>query len=313
MKAVIYAIFEIPAYLCLRSLIAVLNFLPLNARISLLSGLGRLIVTILPRYREVALRNMELAFPDKDINWRRDLLGKSYTEMARTVVDFARLGQIDLAWINQNVEQPLGELFARIRKESPDRGILIATGHLGSFELLAHVAPLVGYPISFVFRDFNMRLISKWWRSVREANGNRSIPRKGAFAQVLSELNAGRNVALLFDQNVTRNHAVFVPMFGRLAATSKSVALAALRTGANMMVVGIRYVGNGRYCIDAIECPYRDLAINDALTSDQKVAMITERATKILEGMILKYPEGWFWMHRRWKTTPKEGDAKFYH
>jgi KDO2-lipid IV(A) lauroyltransferase len=35
------------------------------------------------------------------------------------------------------------------------------------------------------------------------------------------------------------------------------------------------------------------------------VPAITQRFTTALEGMIRRYPEQYFWLHRRWKHQPK--------
>jgi len=30
----------------------------------------------------------------------------------------------------------------------------------------------------------------------------------------------------------------------------------------------------------------------------------TQRFTKVVEDMVRKYPDQWFWIHQRWKTKP---------
>jgi len=30
----------------------------------------------------------------------------------------------------------------------------------------------------------------------------------------------------------------------------------------------------------------------------------TQRFAKVVEDMVRKYPEQWFWIHQRWKTKP---------
>jgi KDO2-lipid IV(A) lauroyltransferase len=120
------------------------------------------------------------------------------------------------------------------------------------------------------------------------------------------------SAAILFDQNVTRNHAVFVNWFGVPAATTRSVALAALRTGAPIYVASIRYEGSDRYYVDAAECEYSDVYRKEELSNDDKVVIITQRLADQYCEMIRKFPEGWFWMHRRWKTRPEPEAAKVY-
>ena len=64
---------------------------------------------------------------------------------------------------------------------------------------------------------------------------NRDLKRK--IREIEKRLNRGRDVSLLFDQNVKRSHAVFANLFGIPAATTKTVALAALRTSAPVMLL----------------------------------------------------------------------------
>jgi KDO2-lipid IV(A) lauroyltransferase len=147
---------------------------------------------------------------------------------------------------------------------------------------------------------------------MREARGNKIIDRRGAFKAMVATLSSGMSVAVLFDQNVTRNHAVFVDWFGFPAATTKSVALAALRTEAPIFVASIRYCGSDRYRVEAEECECSDIYKNDALSTEEKVFEVTQRlASKYCE-MIREFPEGWFWLHRRWKTRPAQGDRSLY-
>jgi len=40
--------------------------------------------------------------------------------------------------------------------------------------------------------------------------------------------------------------------------------------------------------------------------TDDEIYKITQAHTRALEKWIRKYPEQWFWMHKRWKTAPSE-------
>lgn len=299
-------------YIVVRSVIALLNALPLRVRIALVTATVRLVTAILPSFRKVSLRNLQLAFPDKDAAWHEDVLRRSRESLARVIVDFARLGELNSKWVRSNVDCKFLPRFEEMKKQYAGKGVMIATGHLGSFELLAHCVAMYGYPISFVVRPFKLPRFNAWWTGIREAAGNRAIMRKGAFKDVVRDLSSGRDVAILFDQNVTRNHAVFVDWFGRPAATTKTVALAALRTEAPVIVASMGYLGADHYVINARECDFRALYADAALSSDDKVLKITEELSKCYVDMIRAHPDEWFWMHKRWKTAAHEGDENFY-
>jgi KDO2-lipid IV(A) lauroyltransferase len=305
-------ILELIAYSFVRAAVAILGSLPQSARVSLFSALFRLTFACVPRIRRTIDQNLRMAFPDRDEAWRRDITKKNAREMGRLLADTVRLPSLTPEWGESHVEIPALEAYRARLAERPARGVIIATGHLGSFELLGHAIGLRGLPLAAVARKFQSPRFDRWWTGLREARGNKIIDRRGAFKEVVSCISSGMSAAILFDQNVTRNHAVFVDWFGVPAATTRSVALAALRTGVPIFVASIRYEGKDRYYVDAVECDYSDVHRREDLSSDEKVVIITQRLADQYCEMIRKFPEGWFWMHRRWKTRPEPEAAKVY-
>lgn len=292
--------------------IGIINLIPLSRRVSVISWIIRVITSFVPSYKQVSYRNLSLVFPDRDKEFYDDIYRKSFDNLARVLVDFARLHTLDSQWVKDHVECDFLPEFARIKRENPGVGVLIATGHLGSFELMAHSIAVLGYPISFVVRNAKLPKLDLWWISTRQKSGNEVINRSGAVKKVIANLSNGKDAALLFDQNVKKNHAVFVDWFGRPAATTMTIGLSAVRCRSKIAVCSMRYLGNDRYSIDAVECDCSDVYDSEHLSLDEKILEITRRATKEFEQMILKTPEAWFWMHRRWKTAPEGETERFY-
>lgn len=304
--------FELVVYLVVRTLVALLAILPQRARVRFFSAIFRVAFAAIPRLRRTIDLNLRLAFPEASAGWRKDIAHKHARELGRLLADTIRLPSLTPEWAKQHVEIPMLERYRERLNKDRSRGILIATGHLGSFELLGHAIGLYGSPLAAVARRFSSPRFDRWWTGLRERGGNRIIDRRGAFKESVATLASGISVAILFDQNVTRNHAVFVDWFGVPAATTRSVALAALRTGAPIFVASMKYCGNDRYRVEALECDYSDISSDHNISSDQKVQRITQRLADHYCDMIRAFPEGWFWLHRRWKTRPNEGDAPVY-
>lgn len=303
---------EAIAYILVRILVATLGVLPQSARVALFGNLFRLVFALVPRIHRTIEQNLKLAFPEKDAAWRKTIARKNAQELGRLLADTVRLPSLTPEWSESHVDIPALESYRALLNENPSRGILIATGHLGSFELLGHAIGQRGLPLAAVARKFQSRRFDAWWTGLREAGGNRIIDRRGAFKEVVNTINSGMSAAILFDQNVTRNHAVFVDWFGVPAATTRAVGLAALRTGAPIYVTSIRYTGDDRYVVDALECDYSDIYHDEKTSSDEKVALITQRLANHYCEMIQNFPEGWFWLHRRWKTRPEGDNCKMY-
>jgi KDO2-lipid IV(A) lauroyltransferase len=96
---------------------------------------------------------------------------------------------------------------------------------------------------------------------------------------------------------------VFVPFFGRQAATARGPALFAIRSGAPVFVgIALRDPGwTQRYTVAIRRLPFRPTGDVDADTRS-----LLAEYTRALEEAVRQAPEQYLWQHRRWKTRPPE-------
>ena len=299
-------------FILLRIVLALLNALPFGMRVSV-ALLG---IKIFARYSKnfdrIARINLSQVFPEKSEAERERILSDSKRSLARFIVDSARIHTLDEKWVREHIECPFKEEYLKIKERSGGRGILTASGHLGSIELQAFTAPFVGRTFSFVARSLNSERLDRWWRERHERFGNQVISRSGAVAKMIRNLSSGVDVAILIDQNVRRTNAVFVDWFGREAATTFAVAHAVLKTGAPVVISSITYLGDEKYRVNERECDLGDILNDESLDEEGKIKAITQRVSSDYQRMILENPSEWFWMHRRWRTTPEGVSEDFY-
>ena len=293
-------------YCTVRAAVALLNLLPLRGRIVLIAIVFRVFLFFSARYRAIAHTNLALAFPEKDAAWRERVLREHCRSLARVIVDFARLPQLDEEWALSHIEFNELAQYRAVQRNASGKGALLVTGHLGSFELMPFYMAACESPIAFVVRNFKHKRIDDWWNRVRSARGNVVIPRKGALKGILKSLEQGVNVGVLFDQNVRRENAVFVNWFGKPASTTKAVGLAALRLKTPVLVFTIKSLGNDRYRLIMREVDCRDLYHDTERDKESRILELTHRCVFVFEDLIRDDPAGWFWLHRRWKTQPDE-------
>ncbi|HYV39089.1 MAG TPA: lysophospholipid acyltransferase family protein, partial [Gemmataceae bacterium] len=100
---------------------------------------------------------------------------------------------------------------------------------------------------------------------------------------------------------------LFVDFFGRPASTHKAIALLALEYKVPLVVIGTAKIGEPlRYAVyveDVILPEHYD-------GKPDAVRQITQRFTAALERMVRRFPEQYFWVHRRWKHKPAAKKAK---
>jgi len=207
--------------------------------------------------------------------------------------------------------RPLEATLARVRIDGLEhlRAVmdthgraLLLTAHLGNWELLPAANHVTGYPLSVVMRPLDAPWLDGMATRLRQKTGVDLIDKRAALRPVLRAL-AGRGmVGILLDQNASRREGVFVPFFGRLASTSKSLAVLALRTGTPIVPTFIRREDAGTHRIVVRPA----LPLPDAGDLEAAVVALTTRCTEAIEAAVRETPEQWLWMHNRWRTRPPE-------
>lgn len=295
-------------FLCnlLKVVFYILRTMPIKASVFISYLIVRLILLFFPRHRYVSFRNMDIIMPGLNKNEKEDLLKKNYIVMAKNVIGLAKGKYLTKDNIIKNLDVSDARDAINSIQEKREHGTLILTPHFGSFELLALYWSLYDRPVSIVARGFGLTKTDTWWNSLREIHGNHVINRKGAFQNIISKINCGENVAILFDQNVKSNHAIFVPFFGLLAATTKTTALVSLRTGCPIVLTSMVEVAPEKYKLYAYQI--KRPAEREG-TIEEKIENTILEAHMYLEDIIKKHPEQWFWIHRRFKTRP-QGEAE---
>lgn len=289
-----------------------ISLLPRKAQ-KLIIGLSMQTISFcIPRFQKIARKNAKIVFPEKSPAYHQNLADSCISMMTLLLVDFIRIKKVDRKWMKEHFSYDGYDEVQELRKKNPEKGILYATGHLGSFELLAQAMCLLDRPFSFVVRRFNNLYMDRWWQSFREWNGNETISREGAYKATIRKLRAGEDVGILFDQNIRVHHAVFVNWFGKRGATSKLLALAAIKTEAPIVMLGTKTLAKDRYTVDTKVLDCSDVYRDESLSLEDKVKLITQRAADQYCEMIRENPMEWFWMHRKFKTTPDGLGEDFY-
>ncbi len=136
----------------------------------------------------------------------------------------------------------------------------------------------------------------------RKKTGIEILPKKGVSLRgMLKTLRNNGSMAMLIDQDAGRN-GIFIDFLGKPCSTPKGPALFALKTGASLIFVSsIRQKGGSiKVVFERINVDY------SKGTSEENIFDVMQRCTARLESYTRKYPDHWFWMHRRWKTTPEQ-------
>ena len=272
--------------------------LPAPVALAVGRRLGDLTALALPRRRRVALANVAQAFPELSVTERRRVARRGWQHLGMTVIELARL-------LGRPLQATLGEMTLDGLEHlqiamAEHRGALMLSAHLGNWEYLSAAAHLTGYPLSIVVRPLDSPALDAVAARMRLKTGVELIDKRGALRPVLEALRRRRMVGVLLDQNAARRESVFVPFFGHVASTSRSLALLSIRTGAPIVPIFTAREAPGRHRV-VIEPPLPRPTVNDP---EQAIVEMTARCNQIIEAAIRKTPEQWLWAHDRWRTRP---------
>jgi len=269
------------------------------------------------RVEDVSLDNLRVAFGD-ELSPRelRAIASGMRRHTARIAGEWLELASASrspaakarvLAWLERTVEYDAS--IARIDQlAAQQRGLLIVTGHLGNWELLAAALRQRGLDGAVIGRHRRNDSSSNWLVSMRAAIGVTTLPQDASPREALSILRRGATLGILCDLEVPRLAGEFVPFFGRPALTMS--APAALARAAQLPLVPVRCVLRGKRYVMSVETP---LELDASLERQAAQLDLLTRMNAVFERWIREDPIQWAWHQPRWRTAPPDGGGAGAH
>ena len=286
-----------------RAVQAVICALPAGAARTVGGSLGSFAFTVLKLRRDVAMGNLERVFGDRF--GRDELLAiarESYRNFGRMTFEYARFPRLSQHDIEKLITVTGGEHIDAAL--AGGKGAILVAGHFGNWEILATLARL-GYPMTFLVGEQHNILVDGLMNRLRGRFGGEIVPVTGNLMGVLRALRRNRVVAMLSDQDAGQN-GVFVDFLGKPASTPYGPGRMAAGTGAALLPAFVVRRAAGAHEVvvrEAVARPPEDLP------PDERVRIFTQGYTTEFEASIRLHPDHYFWMHRRWKTSPPEADG----
>jgi len=300
---------SLAVYILARLGIALFRVLPRAAGAALIGALASVFYRLDRRHRRIADVNLRIAFPSLPKRARERIARRSFRNAALNLLEISRLPALSPANIPRLAVYDEVEGLDNYREaRRRGKGILYLTGHFSSWELLPTAHALYGHPLAFTTRPLDNARLERYLSSIRSLHGNRVVPKGNSARTILRELHSGRDFGILMDQNTSPEEGIFARFFGVPAATTSSVALFALRTGAPVLPGYLTPMERGRYRIRFLP-PMEAVRTGD---KERDIEVNTQRFNDVLERIVREQPESWLWGHRRWKNQPPENPQDLY-
>ena len=263
---------------------------------------GRLIYRFAPLRRDVIVANLERVYgEDVDAPGIAALAQAHYGHLWRLLGEFLKF-----RWLSPAAKRALvrvENIDAYVAAQSHGKGILVLTGHFGNWEV-ATIAGIGNYPeVKGRFHFVRRAVKPAWLDRIVTRRFNRAgfgvFPKRGSLDAMLDKLAQGDAIVFPFDQHARPPDGIESEFLGHPAWTFRSLAIIALATGAPVLPATSWREPDGRHV----------LRFEDALmpveheNTGEAIRINTRRYNAKLEEFVLRRPEQWYWVHRRWKTV----------
>ena len=260
-----------------------------STQFSYANKLGFLCYRFLKIRQKEARKNISIAFPKISSRKRENILKNTYRFFIYSSMQFLSLPKsIYDSNISVNGEQYLKQALKK------NKGVLLVSGHFGLWELLLGWFGINKYPLLLIGQKQKNDGADKFINELREKSGVKILPRKSSLELMYSALEKNDILALASDQDAKKG-GVFVNFFGVKASTPKGVALFHLKSKSPIIFVTCHMESFNNYILNIL--PIKTHEKSDIIS-------ITRSYTNMLEDIVLKFPEQYFWFHRRFKTKP---------
>ncbi len=271
----------------------VLAHLPLPALRALGWCLGQLLYLLAVPRRKVAMRNLEICFPDVPAAQRRRWARETFVMFSQAWLDRSWL------WFApQQVVQRRVRLQGALAELEGDTPTVIFAPHFYGMDA-GGTALTLHTPRAFtsIFSTHPDPAVDAWFMAGRQRFGDvRMLNRAAGVKPIISNLRKGGLLYLLSDMDFGRNDSLFVPFYGVQAATVPSLPRFARLGRAKVIAMVTRLTPTGYVAEITPAWPGYP---SDCVVAD----------TALMNANLQRYidvsPGQYYWVHKRFKTRPE--------
>lgn len=269
-----------------------LGRLPLPWLRALGAGLGVALFLLVGSRRRVALTNLRICFPGHT-PWQRGRLAVA------TFVAFAQ-AWLDRGWLwhaSDKVLRTRLQLTGALHELAGNAPTILFAPHFVGLDAgWTALTQQVDRSFTTIYTDQANKVADDWILAGRKRFGGRLFGRIEGVKPIIAGLKAGEPLYLLPDMNFGPEESLYVPFYGRPAATVPSLSRFARLSRAKVVPIVCKLVPSG-YEIEVLPA-WTDYPSTD-LQAD------TARMNQVLETYINRMPAQYYWVHKRFKDQPE--------
>lgn len=269
----------------------VLRALPVDQASALM---GPAMATLMGRSKKTAraLEHLQLAMPER-ADEHAAIVAGMWRHLGRVTAEAFHIDRL----IDDQDRLDVPEIYDALRPVTKD-GVIMATPHLGNWEIGAAVARRAGLSVCGVYQKLHNPIVERRLKAMRMAGYPSGLFAKGPRLgpKLIALARQGSAVGLVADLREKRG--VKVNFFGQPAFATPLPAMLArlsgrpLIAGAVVRTEGVHF----RALLEPIDVP-------TTADRDEDIQIATQRLHDVFEDWIRQQPSQWMWTHRKWAKS----------
>lgn len=271
-------------------------------------GFGKLLKRIAAKRVFVAKRNIDLCFPHWSQEKREQVFQDNINRTGMALFETA----MGWWWSSKRMQKHCKvEGFEKIQAVlDSGKGVFGLALHNVNVEFACRGIGYAHKSIAFYRKHDNLLLDYLQYHG-RNRSNKYMIDKRNSKA-LIAAMNQGELCLYLPDQDYGPKQSIFVPFGGvEQTATTTATLMFASRTDAVPFLITSQYTDTGYVVKIVSDLPYLADINNNGQSESDQTSILTRLNADILSA-VSEQPESYLWMHKRFKTRPKQAPDSLY-
>jgi KDO2-lipid IV(A) lauroyltransferase len=275
------------------ALMWLLHFLPLRWQERSGALFGALLYRVARERRHVTLTNLRLCFPQMIDAERERLARRHFAAFGRSFIERGLLW-----WAAPDRLRRLARIEGLEHLDAlAGRPVILLVPHFVGLDMGWTRLTLERDMVSIYANQKNLLFNAALYKGRTRFGNSILLSRQEGTRPAIRAMRDGLPFYYLPDMDYGQRDTIFVPFFGVPAATITGLSRLSRMSGAAVLPVITRMLDDGRGYVVSIGEAWTDFP--GASIEDD-----TRRMNAFIEGEVLRLPEQYLWLHKRFKTRP---------
>jgi len=264
-------------------------------------ALAKLAFLLDTKHKNIIKANLDLTIKDKiSTEQYNSVLRYCHKNLVLVLLQVLRSSKLSVEDLAATVSFENREIVDKALAE--DKKIIFVSAHYGNWELGGTALGALISPATVIYKKMNNSYFDNYLMRSRTKFNLQMAEKKGAIKHLVKALKQGKSISMLVDQNVNPNDGIYVDFLGAKATQTAAPAFLARKFDALIIPLLINTSPEKENVVTFFE----PIVTAKTQNEEKDIFESTQAQADLFSKAILKYPEPWFWCHKRWKSAHEE-------